>query len=102
MVLEITKVKLEKFKMWCKFASEGLTKYDFALLFVSYLLMALAKDLNLENLLKVSGSFFMLICIWYLCTFVCLLVLYFIKKLNEKKQKKLEIEKIIEEESKKD
>lgn len=92
-------MKLEKFENWCKFASEGLTKYDFAIFICSYILMAMFKDLGLENAMKVSSSIFLLMCVWYVCTFVCLLVFAIIKRAR---LKKTNIEKLIDEEARKE
>lgn len=90
--------KLEKFEKWCKFASEGFTKYDFLLFLGCFVLCALAKDLNLSTLFNVSGSIFLMLIMWYICTFICLVVLACIKKHDKKKTN---IEKLIDEELKK-
>lgn len=92
-------MKLEKFEKWCEFASNGICKFDFPIILVSYVLCALAKDLNLQTLLSVSGAIFLMELVWYVCTFICLLVLACIKK---HRSKKTNIQKLIDDELRKD
>lgn len=89
---------MKKFKEFVKFASQGLTEYDFCILLISYVLLAVSRDLNLDTLYRVSGGIFLLVIMWYFCTFVCMVVLTIIEKVQKKKTN---IEVLIDEESKK-
>jgi len=62
------------------------------------ILGALAKDLSLENLLVMSGGFLLFSFIVLFVDVSMLIVYVILLKVKEKNDKKLEIEKIIEEE----
>ena len=46
-------MNLKNFEKWCKFAGEGLTKYDFAIFLVSYTFIAFSKPKSLNKAIKV-------------------------------------------------
>lgn len=89
---------MKKFKEFVKLACNGLTKYDFAIILISYCLLAVSRDLQLDTLYNVSGGIFLMMVMWYFCTFVCLLILFIAEKVQKKKSN---IETLIDEESKK-
>lgn len=72
------------------------------LLFVCYLLTLISKDLEMLNTLEFSKFAVIFCSIGILLYFLEVVILFICKKVLDKRNKKLEIEKIIEEESKKD
>ena len=91
-------MKLKKFEKFVMEAVKGFTSYDFVVLWLSFLLCALFKDLSFDYAYSATSAIFIMIGTWYFCTFLCMIVLAILKK---KRSKKLNIEKIIDEESKK-
>lgn len=92
---------LEKFKKGLKLHFiEIFVELGLVILFA--ILGALAKDLSLENLLVMSGGFMLCGFVVLFVDLIQLIVYLILLKVKEKKDKKLEIEKIIYEESKKD
>lgn len=73
-----------------------------SLVVLMFAFYTLSKDLGLENFGKYTGSFVFCGFLYVLYEFVMLVAFLICNKVKEKKDKKLEIEKIIEEESKKD
>ena len=90
---------LGNFEKWCKYSSEGFSKFDCELMLLSYLLTGLFYDLHLETAMRISSSILLVIFVWWFCTLVCNIVLYCIKK---HRAKKTNIEKLIDEEIEKD
>lgn len=85
--------KLEKFKLFIDSALKGFTRNDVIFGFILFLIAGLSFDLKLETAFNVSSYVLTALLMWYLCTFVCMIIYSILKRKYEKKSN---IEKLID------